>query len=46
MTEAHRLRRRELVTGLGATGWDVASVGDQPRDFPLRGATGGAAMEG
>ena len=35
-----------VVTGLGATAWDVASVGDDPRDFPLWGAMGGAAMIG
>jgi len=40
--------RRDLlvVAGLGATAWDVASVGDDPRDFPLWGAMGGAAMIG
>ena len=35
-----------LVAGLGATAWDVASLGDQPLDFPLWGAMGGAAMVG
>ena len=35
-----------VVAGLGATAWDVASVGDDPRDFPLWGAMGGAAMIG
>jgi thiamine pyrophosphate-dependent acetolactate synthase large subunit-like protein len=35
-----------VVAGLGATAWDVASVGDHPHDFPLWGAMGGAAMVG
>lgn len=35
-----------VVAGLGATAWDVASVGDDPRDFPLWGAMGGATMIG
>ena len=35
-----------VVAGLGATAWDVASLGDDPRDFPLWGAMGGAAMVG
>ena len=35
-----------VVAGLGATAWDVASVGDGPHDFPLWGAMGGAAMIG
>ena len=35
-----------VVAGLGATAWDVAAVADDPRDFPLWGAMGGAAMVG
>ena len=35
-----------VVAGLGATAWDVASVEDNPLDFPLWGAMGGAAMVG
>lgn len=35
-----------IVAGLGATAWDVASVGDNPHDFPLWGAMGSAAMIG
>jgi thiamine pyrophosphate-dependent acetolactate synthase large subunit-like protein len=35
-----------LVTGLGSTTWDAASVGDDPRNFYLWGAMGAAAMVG
>lgn len=35
-----------LVTGLGATSWDAAAIGDDPRNFYLWGAMGGAAMLG
>ncbi|GGK39499.1 aldehyde dehydrogenase [Deinococcus malanensis] len=35
-----------VVTGLGATAWDLASLSDSPQDFPLWGAMGGAAMFG
>ena len=35
-----------VVAGLGATAWDVAAVGDNPLDFPLWGAMGGASMIG
>lgn len=35
-----------VVTGLGATAWDLASLSDHPLDFPLWGAMGGAAMLG
>jgi thiamine pyrophosphate-dependent acetolactate synthase large subunit-like protein len=35
-----------LVTGLGSTTWDAASVGDDDRNFYLWGAMGGAAMVG
>lgn len=35
-----------VVAGLGAPAYDVAARGDRPRDFPLWGAMGGAAMVG
>jgi thiamine pyrophosphate-dependent acetolactate synthase large subunit-like protein len=35
-----------VVAGLGAPAYDLASCGDEPRDFPLWGAMGGAAMVG
>jgi len=35
-----------LVTGLGSTTYDAASVGDDPGNFYLWGAMGGAAMIG
>jgi thiamine pyrophosphate-dependent acetolactate synthase large subunit-like protein len=35
-----------LVTGLGSTIWDAASVGDDDRNFYLWGAMGAAAMVG
>ncbi len=35
-----------LVTGLGSTTWDAASVGDDARNFYLWGAMGAAAMVG
>lgn len=35
-----------LVTGLGSPTYDVAAVGDHPRNFYLWGAMGGAAMLG
>ena len=34
------------MAGLGAPAYDVAACGDDPRDFPLWGAMGGAAMVG
>ncbi len=43
------LERRDdllLVTGLGSTSWDAASVGDDPRNFYLWGAMGSAALVG
>jgi thiamine pyrophosphate-dependent acetolactate synthase large subunit-like protein len=44
------LRERDddllVVPGLGSTTWDVASIGDNPRNFYLWGAMGGAAMIG
>lgn len=46
---AHLLQERGdllVVTGLGATTWDLAAVSDHPLDFPLWGAMGGAAMLG
>jgi thiamine pyrophosphate-dependent acetolactate synthase large subunit-like protein len=41
-------KRGELlvVTGLGSTTWDAASVGDDDRNFYLWGAMGAAAMVG
>lgn len=35
-----------LVTGLGSTSWDAASVSDDPRNFYLWGAMGSAALVG
>jgi thiamine pyrophosphate-dependent acetolactate synthase large subunit-like protein len=35
-----------VITGLGATAYDVAAAGDTPRDFYLWGAMGSAAMIG
>jgi thiamine pyrophosphate-dependent acetolactate synthase large subunit-like protein len=35
-----------VVPGLGSTTWDLAAVGDNPRNFYLWGAMGGAAMIG
>ena len=35
-----------VVSGLGASSWDVAAAGNHPLDFPLWGAMGGAAMVG
>jgi thiamine pyrophosphate-dependent acetolactate synthase large subunit-like protein len=35
-----------LVTRLGSTSWDAASVGDDPRNFYLWGAMGAAALTG
>jgi thiamine pyrophosphate-dependent acetolactate synthase large subunit-like protein len=35
-----------VVTGLGASAYDVAAAGDCPLDFPLWGAMGGAVMVG
>ena len=35
-----------VVPGLGSTTWDLAAVGDDPRNFYLWGAMGGAAMIG
>jgi len=42
-------KRREdlfVVPGLGSTTWDLASLGDDDRNFYLWGAMGGAAMIG
>lgn len=49
--EVVRLLLRErgellCVTGLGSSAWDVASCSNDPLDFPLWGAMGGAAMVG
>src|SRR5438874_12796376 len=35
-----------VVAGLGSPGYDLASCGNEPLDFPLWGAMGGAAMMG
>jgi thiamine pyrophosphate-dependent acetolactate synthase large subunit-like protein len=35
-----------IVTGLGSPAYDLAACGDEPLDFPLWGAMGGAAMVG
>jgi thiamine pyrophosphate-dependent acetolactate synthase large subunit-like protein len=35
-----------VVTGLGSPTWDASAVGDDPRNFYLWGAMGGAAMVG
>jgi thiamine pyrophosphate-dependent acetolactate synthase large subunit-like protein len=35
-----------VVPGLGSTTWDLAALGDNPRDFHMWGAMGGAAMIG
>jgi len=35
-----------VVPGLGSTTWDLAAVGDDPRNFYMWGAMGGAAMIG
>ena len=44
------LRERDanllVVPGLGSTTWDLAALGDDPRNFYLWGAMGGAAMIG
>jgi thiamine pyrophosphate-dependent acetolactate synthase large subunit-like protein len=35
-----------VVAGLGSTAYDLATCGNEPLDFPLWGAMGGAAMVG
>lgn len=35
-----------VVSGLGASTYDIAAAGDHPRNFPLWGAMGGAVMIG
>ncbi len=35
-----------VVSGLGAPSWDLAAAGNNPLDYPLWGAMGGAAMVG
>lgn len=35
-----------VVGGLGAPAWDITDAGDHPRNFPLWGGMGGAAMIG
>ncbi|MGI8524842.1 MAG: thiamine pyrophosphate-dependent enzyme [Pseudolabrys sp.] len=41
-----RPRDMFIVPGLGSTTWDLASLGEDDRDFYLWGAMGGAAMIG
>jgi thiamine pyrophosphate-dependent acetolactate synthase large subunit-like protein len=43
---AHRGDDLLVVPGLGSTTWDLAAAGDDPRNFYLWGAMGGAAMIG
>ena len=43
---AHRRDDLLVVSGLGSTTYDVAAAGDDPRNFYLWGAMGGAAMIG
>jgi thiamine pyrophosphate-dependent acetolactate synthase large subunit-like protein len=43
---AKRPRDMFVVPGLGSTTWDLASLGENDRDFYLWGAMGGAAMIG
>jgi thiamine pyrophosphate-dependent acetolactate synthase large subunit-like protein len=43
---AHRSGDLLVVPGLGSTTYDLAAVGDDPRNFYLWGAMGGAAMIG
>jgi thiamine pyrophosphate-dependent acetolactate synthase large subunit-like protein len=43
---AKRPRDLFVVPGLGSTTWDLASLGEDDRDFYLWGAMGGAAMIG
>ncbi len=35
-----------VIGGLGAPAWDITDAGDHPRNFPLWGGMGGAAMIG
>ncbi len=35
-----------VIAGLGSTAWDATAAGDQPLNFPLWGAMGGAALIG
>lgn len=47
VTELLRDRGELLViAGLGASAWDITAVGDHPRNMPLWGGMGGAAMIG
>ena len=43
---AHRSEDLLVVPGLGSTTWDLAAVGDDPRNFYSWGAMGGTAMIG
>jgi thiamine pyrophosphate-dependent acetolactate synthase large subunit-like protein len=46
MLVADRSDELLIVPGLGSTTWDLAATGDDPRNFYLWGAMGGAAMIG
>src|SRR3954452_10000919 len=35
-----------VIGGLGAPAWDITAAGDDPRNLPLWGGMGGAAMMG
>ncbi|NKE45066.1 aldehyde dehydrogenase [Roseomonas frigidaquae] len=35
-----------VIAGLGASAWDITAIGDTPRNLPLWGGMGGAAMMG
>jgi thiamine pyrophosphate-dependent acetolactate synthase large subunit-like protein len=35
-----------VIAGLGASAWDITAIGDHPRNLPLWGGMGGAAMMG
>jgi thiamine pyrophosphate-dependent acetolactate synthase large subunit-like protein len=43
---AHRGNHQLVVPGLGSTTWDLVAAGDDPKNFYLWGAMGGAAMIG
>ena len=46
MLMANRKDDLLVVPGLGSTTWDLAALGENPRDFYMWGAMGGAAMIG
>lgn len=45
-TLLHEREKMIVVAGLGSSAYDLASCGNEPFDFPLWGAMGGAAMVG